>query len=78
VNRDVAAAIDRDLDDRRTDLGRCRELRQVTNQDVGEAMQLGHLLWIDSQRRSEDRLELVAVNLLRLRQELEDPTAVVV
>src|SRR3954447_6374155 len=78
MNLDVAAAIDCYLDDRRVELGGVRELREFVHEDVGEAMELCDLPGLDAERRAEDRLEFVALDLLGLGQELEDAAAIVV
>ena len=78
MDLDVATALDRDLDERRSALGGRCQPREIVDQEVAQAVDLRHLCRVDSQRSAKDRLELLAVDLFGLREKLEDPAAVVV
>src|SRR4051794_1211884 len=67
MNGHVFAAIDRHLDQRRLsrDLG---ELVEPLDADVREPVEGGDLRWVEPERSAEQRLELLALDLLGLGQ----------
>src|SRR6266540_5235478 len=78
VNLDVASAIDRDLDHRGALPRAVFELVEALDSNVGQAIERGDACRFQPERCSQQGLELLALHLLGLGQELEDPASVVV
>src|SRR5581483_3798501 len=73
----VSVPVHGDLDDPGA-LARGLELREALDAHVGQPVHRGDPARVDPQRGAEERLELVAMDLVRLREELEDAAPVVV
>ena len=78
MDLDVRAALHGDLDQRGFGAGGAFEALKALGSHVGDLVDGRDPLGLDAERCAEEGLELLALELLGLWQELEDPAAVVV
>jgi hypothetical protein len=71
VKLHVSPPVDRDLDQRRSVVGGLGQPIQAFHAHVGQVVERGDPRRVEPQRRPEQRLELVALELLGLGEELE-------